>query len=368
MAWALDTPWRRPGRLRYSIARLRSVVVPPVTVTNPPGDIVVERDLAVPVRDGTVLRANVFRPPGQTRRPVLLCAHPYGKDNLPKRRRGRWTFSVQYRALRQPSPVSFSALTSWEAPDPAWWVAQGFAVVNADLRGCGTSAGTGKLLSRQEAEDIYDIVEWAAAQPWSDGRVAMSGVSYLAISQYAVAALRPPALKAIIPWEGFTDVYRDLAFPGGVREKGFLRMWSAEVRRSTRQSYDVMAMGDVHPLRDEFWRSLVPDLPAITVPMLVCGSFSDHNLHSRGSIRAFAQTSSRFAHLYTHRGGKWATYYSAQARPRSCRSCAPPSTAPSRTPPPAPSGWRSGRTATRSRPSARSPAGRWSAPTGAGST
>ena len=126
-----------------------------MTVTDPPGDVVVEHDLAVTTRDGTRLRVNVFRPRGATPRSVLLCAHPYGKDKLPKRRRGKWTFSPQYRALRQPSPVSFSALTSWEAPDPAWWVAQGFAVVNADLRGCGTSDGTGALLSRQEAEDIY---------------------------------------------------------------------------------------------------------------------------------------------------------------------------------------------------------------------
>ena len=314
MARTLDTPWRRPGRLRYAIARVRAAVAPPVTVTDPPGDIVVNRDLPVPTRDGTVLRVNVFRPPGAKPRSVLLCAHPYGKDNHPQRRGGRWTFSPQFRALRQAGPVRFSALTSWEAPDPAWWVAQGFAVVNADLRGCGTSEGTGALLSRQEAEDTYDIVGWAAEQPWSDGRVVMSGVSYLAVSQYAVAALRPPALKAIIPWEGFTDVYRDLAFPGGVREKGFLRLWAAGVRRTTRQSYDLIARGDTHPLRDEFWRSLAPDLSAITVPMLVCGSFSDHNLHSRGSIRAFTETSSRFAQLYTHRGGKWSTYYSAQAR------------------------------------------------------
>jgi len=311
---ALDTPWRRPGRLRYALARVRGIAAPPVTVTEPPDDIVIERDAEVTTRDGTVLRVNVFRPPGDIGRPVLLCAHPYGKDNLPIRRRNRWTFSPQYRMLRQPHPVTFSSLTTWEAPDPAWWVAQGFAVVNADLRGCGTSEGTGKLLSRQEAEDTCDIIGWAAEQPWSDGRVAMTGVSYLAISQYAAAALRPPALKAIVPWEGITDVYRDLAFPGGVREKGFIRMWAAGVRRTTRQSYDVVASGDTHPLRDEFWRSLVPDLSAITVPMLVCGSFSDHNLHTRGSFRAFQRTSSTVAHLYTHRGGKWATYYSAAAR------------------------------------------------------
>jgi uncharacterized protein len=310
----LDRPWHRPGRLGYALARLRGFARPPVTVTEPPSDIVVVRDAEVRTRDGTVLRVNVFRPPGALARPVILSAHPYGKDELPARRGNRWTYSLQYHMLRQPVPVTFSAFTGWEAPDPAWWVAQGFAVVNADLRGCGHSEGIGKLLSQQESEDIYDIVQWTADQPWSDGRVAMLGVSYLAVSQYEAAARQPPALRAICPWEGFTDAYRDLAYPGGVREKGFVRIWSTMLRRTVRLAYDLRRMQDVHPLRDDFWRSLVPDLSAIRVPMLVCGSFSDHNLHSRGSIRAFTQSDSRQARLYTHRGGKWATFYSAPAR------------------------------------------------------
>ncbi|MCV7377523.1 hydrolase [Mycobacterium alsense] len=309
---ALDRPWRRPGALRYAVRRVRGIAKPPVTVTDPPADLVVDRDTEVPTRDGTVLRINVFRRPGDPR-PVILSIHPYGKDNLPKRRGRRWTFSAQYRVLRQPQSVSFSALTGWEAPDPAWWTARGFTVVNADSRGCGRSDGTGKLLSRQEAEDTYDLVQWIAGQPWCDGNVVMLGVSYLAISQYAVAALQPPALRAICPWEGFTDAYRDLTFPGGVRETGFTRMWSRNVRRGTRQAYDLERAQDEHPLRDEFWRSLVPDLSAITVPMLVCGSFSDNNLHSRGSVRAFTHAGSAHARLYTHRGGKWATFYSQAA-------------------------------------------------------
>jgi predicted acyl esterase len=309
----LDRPWRRPGALRYALGRIRSIARPPVTVTDPPTDILIEGDVNVPTRDGTVLRINVFRKSDDITRPVILSIHPYGKDNLPKRRGRKWTFSVQYRALRQPKPVSFSAMTGWEAPDPAWWTAQGFTVVNADSRGCGHSDGTGKLLSRQEAEDTYDLVQWIADQPWCDGSVVMLGVSYLAISQYAVAALPPPALRAICPWEGFTDAYRDLTFPGGIRESGFTRLWSRNIDRDTRQTYTLAPMQDEHPLRDDFWRSLAPDLSAIKVPMLVCGSFSDNDLHTRGSVRAFTRGGSPHARLYTHRGGKWATFYSEAA-------------------------------------------------------
>jgi putative CocE/NonD family hydrolase len=310
---ALDRPWRRPGALRYAVVRLRGIAKPPITVTQAPADIVVERDVEVSTRDGTVLRINVIHENGDVARPVILSIHPYGKDNLPTRRGRKSTFPMQYRIMRQPEPIAFSTLTGWEAPDPPWWTARGFSVVNADSRGCGHSDGTGKLLSQQEAEDTYDLVQWIAGQPWCDGNVVMLGVSYLAISQYAVAALQPPALRAICPWEGWTDAYRDLAFPGGVREHGFIRIWSRSLRRNTRQAYTLERMQDAHPLRDDFWRSLIPDLSAIKVPMLVCGSFSDNNLHSRGSIRAFTHGGSAHARLFTHRGGKWATFYSEAA-------------------------------------------------------
>jgi uncharacterized protein len=314
-AAAPDRPWKRPGSARYAVQRLRGVLRPPIDVYPPaPGAVVIDNDVAVTTRDATVLRTNVYRPPGPGPFPVLLCAHPYSKDNIPAEKKFTRGYSVpfQYRVLRQPSRVRFSSLTGWEAPDPVWWTAHGFAVVNCDLRGSGRSDGVCSLLSDQEAEDVYDLIEWAAVQPWSTGRVGMIGVSYLAISQWKAAALRPPHLAVIVPWEGFTDAYRDLARPGGVRETGFLKMWSNGLK-AARLKYTLDEENVNRPLRDEWWRALAPELSNIEVPALICGSFSDNNLHSRGSLRGFEQISSPERHLYTHRGGKWATFYSESA-------------------------------------------------------
>ena len=143
---ALDRPWKRPGAARYALTRVSGFVRPAARVYEPePGSVVVDHDVAVSSRDRTVLRVNVHRPNGTGPFPVLLCAHPYGKDNVPKKGRvgKRYSVPMQYRALRQTSLVRFSTLTSWEAPDPAWWTEQGFAVVNCDLRGAGTSEGIG---------------------------------------------------------------------------------------------------------------------------------------------------------------------------------------------------------------------------------
>jgi uncharacterized protein len=314
-AAAPDQPWRRPGAARYALARVRGLMRPKADVYEPaPGDIVASNDLPVTTRDGTVLRVNAYLPTGDGRFPVVLCAHPYGKDKLPaKRKRGPgYSVSIQYQVLRQPTRPGFSTLTGWEAPDPAWWTARGFAVVNCDLRGAGRSDGVGSLFSDEEAEDVYDLIEWAAEQPWCTGAVGMMGVSYLAISQWKAAGLRPPHLAAIVPWEGFTDVYRDMARPGGIRETGFVKIWSRPLK-TVRLKYNPGEENAKRPLRDEWWQALVPDLPKIEVPALICGSFSDNNLHSRGAMRAFEQINSPERHLYTHRGGKWSTFYSESA-------------------------------------------------------
>ncbi|HTZ25201.1 MAG TPA: CocE/NonD family hydrolase [Streptosporangiaceae bacterium] len=181
-----DKPWRRPGAVRYALRRVPGLLRPPVDVYEPePGSLTMLKDLPVTVRDGATLRVNVVLPTGDGPFPALLSAHPYGKDNLPRRGRTGYRVSVQYRMLRQPDRVRFSSLTGWEAPDPAWWAGQGYAVVNCDLRGAGTSEGTCAIWSDQEGEDVYDLIEWAAAQPWSTG----------AILGHAVRGRRPARLQ-----------------------------------------------------------------------------------------------------------------------------------------------------------------------------
>jgi predicted acyl esterase len=309
-----DIPWRRPGRAGYALRRIRAALRPPVTVQQALDDIVVDRDVAVPLRDGVIMRVNVHRPQGPGPFPVILSEHPYGKDATPGNSRSGRSLNLQYRIMNQPEPLAFSSLTGWEAPDPAWWVRQGYAVINADMRGAGSSDGVGSMFTDDEARDVYDLIEWAAARPWSNGNVGMLGVSYLAISQYAAAALNPPSLKAICPWEGFTDAYRDFMTPGGIRENGFARIFLFITKRVARTSQDLGAERSRHPLRDAWWDTITPDLAKITVPMLVCASFSDANLHSSGSLRAFEQVGSPDRFAYLHRGAKWATFYGDEAK------------------------------------------------------
>ena len=299
--------------LGYAAERLVRTAFPKVSVTAPAPGIQVERDVPVAVRDGTRLRVSVFRPEATGRFPVMMSAHPYGKDVLPARTPFGYLPLKRYRFIRQPDPLTHSAYTAWEAPDPSFWVPRGYAVVNVDLRGFGTSDGVGALFSEQEANDYADVIEWAAAQPWANGRVGLNGVSYLAISQWRVAALRPKSLVAICPWEGWSDIYHDVAYPGGVREDGFIDFWATMTERDGRVSESLRAGQLAHPEWDDFWVARTPVLERIEVPALICGSFSDQGLHSRGSFEAFRRIGSRHRFLYTHRGGKWSTYYGAEA-------------------------------------------------------
>ena len=302
----------RPGLARFAARRMATLLRPQVELTALP-EMVKDLDVPVTVRDGTVLRVNVFRPAGAGPFPVIMSAHPYGKDRVPALSRSGRSLNLQYRLFPQPEVIRFSPWTGWEAPDPAVWTAQGYAVVNADLRGAGTSEGRCDLFSDQEAADYHDLIEWVGTQQWSTGQVGLDGVSYLAISQYKVAAVHPPHLAAICVWEGFSDIYRDWVRPGGVREDGFTFVWSKSTQRAVRTSVDLRAQIVARPEHDDWYQERTPRLEDITVPMLVCASFSDQSLHTRGSFEAYRRSGSAHKWLYTHRDGKWSHYYSDAA-------------------------------------------------------
>jgi predicted acyl esterase len=301
-----------PG-LAYAATLVWRMAFPNVKVSPPAAGIQFDRDVPVPLNDGTTLRANVFRPDRPGRFPALMSAHPYGKDVLPRRTPLGYLPLKRYRFIRQPDTVRYSAYTAWESPDPCYWVPRGYVVISLDLRGFGTSEGVGTLLSDEEASDYAEAIAWAAAQPWSMGKVGLNGVSYLAISQWRVAALRPPALAAICPWEGWSDVYHDVAYPGGVRDDGFIAFWAPMAERDGRTRSSLRDEQIAHPDWDDFWVSRVADLERIEVPALICASFSDQGLHARGCFEAYRRISSEYKYLFTHRGGKWVTYYSPES-------------------------------------------------------
>lgn len=237
------------------------------------------------MRDGMHLFANLFRPADDLPHPVIMSATPYGKDKLPDRVAA---FFMRLSGVKF-GRINCSRLTGFESPDPGYWVARGYAVLQADVRGMHKSEGHAGILRQQDAEDYFDLIEWAASQPWCTGRVGLMGVSYLAMSQWYVAALKPPHLCAIIPWEGVTDLYRELAFHGGIPETRFTSLWSLRLRMGHNRRFpmaeDFLALREAHPLDDAYWASKRAILENIEVPALVCASWSDHGLHTRGINR-----------------------------------------------------------------------------------
>lgn len=157
----------------------------------------VELDVPAPMRDGTVLRANLYRPRGDGPWPVLLTRLPYGKD----------------------LPLGTSVL------DPVQAARRGFLVVVQDTRGRFTSDGDWSPMVH-EALDGVDTIAWAAALPGSNGRVGMYGASYYGFTQWSAAVHAPPALRAIAPFITWSDPRNGVFFRGGALELGTSANWN----------------------------------------------------------------------------------------------------------------------------------------------
>ena len=182
---------RAPGT-RAPGTRARGTLAPGIPAGEPPAaPMLIERDVPVTMDDGVVLRADVFRPPGPDRHPVLLSCGPYAKGLAFQE-----GYPDQWHQLASQHPDvtrgSSNVHQNWEVVDPEKWVPDGYACVRVDSRGAGRSPGRLDPFSPRETRDLYECIEWAAGQPWSTGRVGLTGVSYYAMNQWQVAALRGP--------------------------------------------------------------------------------------------------------------------------------------------------------------------------------
>jgi putative CocE/NonD family hydrolase len=245
---------------------------------------VIERDVPTPMRDGTVLRADVYRPDTDTRVPVIVIRIPYNRSH---------------------------PLVPSSAIDPTRAVEAGFAVVCQDSRGRFASEGRFYPFV-DEARDAYDTVEWAAAQPWSTGAVGMAGRSYSGAAQWLAAAEQPPHLKAIFPVAIGSDFYDGWIYQGGAFQLGFNLFWALlieapkEAPRATAHCRhlplstlpilrELGARASFyfdwiqHPTKDAFWQRLAINrhYGRVLVPGYNVGGWYDVFL--RGTLENFAR-------------------------------------------------------------------------------
>jgi len=263
----------------------------------------IERNVAVRLRDGVHVLIDLYRPEGRRGEadlPVLLSWSPYGKHA--RSNQVFWPASGV-------DPSWLSSLTPFEGPDPVAWGALGYAVAVVDPRGAWLSEGDFHHNGYVEGEDCCDVIAWLADQAWSNGKVGMTGVSYLAAIQYLAASMRPAALAAINPWEGFSDWYREFAYHGGIPETGFTPRASDNIRYSLNRTEDTWANVQAHALHDAYWRSKEVNLEAIETPAFVVASWADQGLHTRGTLEVYKRMSSRQKWLEVHGQKKWAHYY-----------------------------------------------------------
>lgn len=241
--------------------------------------IVDQSDVTISMSDGVEVAVRIFRPDSHGVFPTLFAASPYRYDNddLP------------------PSMVFF-----WHETGPIhWYLEQGYAYVHLDVRGSGKSGGEYGFLDARERQDLYEVIEWIALQPWSNGKIGGIGQSYYAVTQWGMASVRPPHLACIAPFDGNIDPYRGWAYQGGVASNFMSSWWNGSVRQANKFPAngsgprdiptDVPAAVMQHPLLDSFWeqRLIAPLLEEVQTPVYSIGVWAKRDIHLHGNIRGY---------------------------------------------------------------------------------
>jgi uncharacterized protein len=298
----------------------------------------IDWDVPIEMDDGVVLRADVYRPVEDGHYPPIMSYGPYGKYLAFQ---DGYTTCWERMATDHPDVTAGSTnkYQNWEVADPEKWIPDGYVVVRVDSRGCGRSPGQIDIWSAREAKDLYNCIEWAAKQPWSNGKIGLNGISYYAMNQWQAASLQPPHLAAMCIWEGAADFYRDMGWHGGILCT-FAKNWSEMQvypvqhgvgRRGCRSRVvadwvsgpetlteeelganrrDFGADVASHPLDTaDYWQSRMPDWSKVNVPFLSSANWGGQGLHARGNFEGFVRAASKDKWLEVHGIEHWTEFY-----------------------------------------------------------
>ena len=298
----------------------------------------IDWDAPIKMDDGVVLRADVYRPPGQEKHPVILSYGPYAKGlSFQQGYKGNWARLT--KAAPEVLRNSSNLYQNWELVDPEKWVPDGYALVRVDSRGAGRSPGFLDVWSAREAQDLYECIEWAGTQDWSNGKVGINGISYYAMNQWQAGALKPPHLAALCIWEGSSDFYRELYRHGGILSD-FLNSWHPRQVASVQYGVgdrgaksvvtgepvagpqtlakeelaknraDTPADAKLHVLYDDYYAARTPDFSQIEAPLLSAGNWGGMGLHTRGNFEGYLAAGSKQKWLEVHGDTHFTHFYS----------------------------------------------------------
>ena len=297
----------------------------------------IDWDVPISMDDGLVLRADVFRPVAEGAYPVIMTYGPYGKGVAFQE---GYKTSWEIMCRENPDAVSGTSnlYQNWEVVDPEKWVPHGYVCVRVDSRGAGRSPGYLCHNNNREQKDYHDCIEWAALQPWSNGKVGLNGISYYAANQWRAAAMQPPHLAAICVWEGWHDNYRDGNRHGGIL-CSFRKNWQdmqvktvqhgvgLNGRRSpitgelacgphtltpeelANNREDMASQLLAHEMDGPYYRERSAQLDRVQVPLLSAANWGGHGLHLRGNMEGFVGAASEQKWLEVHGGTHWAPFY-----------------------------------------------------------
>ena len=294
-------------------------------------------DVPIPMDDGIVLRADIFRPMTDGRYPAIMSYGPYAKGlAFQQGFKPAWDLMV----AENPDVLAGSTnkYQNWEVVDPEKWVPDGYVVIRVDSRGAGRSRGILDMWSLRETQDFCQCIEWTAVQSWCSGKIGLNGISYYAMNQWWVAALKPPHLAAICAWEGAADYYRDVVRHGGilceflpylgrvavktvqhgVGTRGKRSVVTGELvagpetlseEELARNRIDVEQWVHDHSLDDAEYRSRSAHWEKVEVPLLSAANWGGQGLHPRGNFEGFMRAASTQKWLEVHGGSHWAEFY-----------------------------------------------------------